>query len=513
VSQLDPPVDLLIVGGGINGTAVAREAAGRGLSVVLCEKQDLAEGTSSKSSKLIHGGLRYLEYYEFRLVREALAEREILMRTAPHVVWPQQFVLPHTPELRPAWMLRAGLLLYDRLGGSRSLPASRSIALGRSGGGAPLRSDLRRAFTYWDCRSDDARIVVLNALAAQRQGSEILTRTEFLSAQPSGRLWRARLRCTLTGTERELYARVLINAAGPWANQVLGGMVEQPVKERVRNIKGSHVVLPKLYEGDHAYIFQTRDGRVLFVVPYENDYTMIGNTDVGYNDEPGPVEISDQEIEYLCGGVNDYFDTKADPAAIVWTWSGLRPLYDDGQQNVSAITRDYVLRVFRSAAGAPALCIFGGKVTTARQLAVTVIKQLAGTVADTGKAWSHERALPGGDIPEADFRRFSERLEVSHPDLPAPLVRGYARRYGTRAFDLIGRRRTTGEFGIDFGGGLYEREVRFLMDEEWARTADDVLWRRTKLGLKVGRQGAAALERWMAGTAAAPPSPGLRFGT
>jgi glycerol-3-phosphate dehydrogenase len=498
--------DLLVIGGGINGTAIAREAAGRGLSVVLCEKQDLAEGTSSKSSKLIHGGLRYLEYYEFRLVREALAEREILMRTAPHVVWPQEFVLPHTSQLRPAWMLRTGLLIYDHLGGKRSLPSSRGLDLSHGPKGQPLREELRKGFSYWDCRSDDARIVVLNALAASRSGAEILTRTAFVRATPRDTLWHAQLRCEVTGAEREVTARMIINAAGPWANGVLGGLLEKPVPERVRNIKGSHVVLPKLYEGDHGYLFQTRDGRVLFVLPYEGDYTMIGNTDVGHDAEPGPVEISQAEVDYLCNGVNHYFDKQVHAGDVVWAWSGLRPLYDDGQENVSAITRDYVLKVYREGARPPVLSVFGGKVTTARRLAVSALENVAQVLPGVGPAWSHERALPGGDIPGADFAKFRAKLESSYPGLPAGVVGGYARRYGTRAHELLGSRQSVSELGIDFGGGLYEREVRFLMDEEWARTAEDVLWRRTKLGLKVGKQGIAALESWMSKAAIQTPS-------
>lgn len=491
-------VDLLIVGGGVNGTAIARDAIGRGLSVVLCEKGDLAGETSSRSSKLIHGGLRYLEHFAFRLVGEALAEREVLMRTAPHVVWPQEFVLPHTGDLRPAWMLRAGLFIYDHLGGNRTLPGCRSLDLTRSPFGKPLRPGIQRGFSYYDCRADDARLVVLNALAASQAGAEILPRTAFLRATSRDRIWYAQLRDVRTGQEREVAARMIVNVAGPWANEVLEGLLGQPAPEKVRSIKGSHVVVPKLYDGDQAYILQNKDKRVLFVIPFEQDFTLIGNTDVAHDGKPGPVEISPEEIEYLCAGVSRDFDRRVDPSEIVWTYAGLRPLFDDSRSNVSAITRDYVMRTYQTANSSPILSIFGGKLTTARQLAARALQTIAEFFPMLGPAWTHERPLPGGDMPGADFSGFVATLERAYPQLSKRLLYGYARRYGTRAHHLLGPRQNVSELGIDFGGGLYEREVRFLMEHEWAITADDVLWRRTKLGLRVPPQGASALEAWMA---------------
>lgn len=489
--------DLLIIGGGINGTAIARDAAGRGLSVILCESQDLAEGTSSKSSKLIHGGLRYLEYLEFRLVREALAEREILMRTGPHVVWPQEFILPHTADLRPAWFVRLGLFIYDHLGGRRSLPGCRGVDLSRESVGDPIRATFKRAFSYWDCRSDDSRIVALNAVAARESGAEILTRTAYVSSKFQDGVWRITLRNQRTALEHEVHARIIVNAAGPWANGVLRKLYDVKVKESVRNVKGSHIVLPKIYEGDHAYFLQHHDKRILFVIPYERDFTLVGNTDVAFDGDPTAVEISPEEAEYMCSICSRYFKKRVDPADIVWTWSGLRPLFDDGQDNISAITRDYALRTYRTREGGPILSIFGGKITTGRQLAESAMKELRKFFPSIGPSWTHNTPFPGGDVPGNDFDGFVQRVIEQYPSLPSTLVQDYVRRYGTRALSVLRSVKDVRGLGRSFGGGLYEREVRYLMQEEFALTADDILWRRTKLGLRVPKEGAQQLEAWI----------------
>ena len=489
--------DLLIIGGGINGTAIARDASGRGLSVILCESQDLAEGTSSKSSKLIHGGLRYLEYLEFRLVREALAEREILMRTGPHVVWPQEFILPHTANLRPAWLVRLGLFIYDHLGGKRSLPGCHSVDLSRDPVGDPIRTTFKRAFSYWDCRSDDARIVALNAVAAREAGAEILTRTAYVSSQFQDGAWRVTLRNQRTTLEQEFRARVIVNAAGPWANDVLQKLYGVKVKESVRNVKGSHIVLPKLYEGDHAYFLQNHDRRILFVIPYEKDYTLVGNTDVAFDDDPTAVEITPEETKYMCDICSRYFKKRVDPADVVWSWSGLRPLFDDGQDNISAITRDYALRVYQTHEGGPILSVFGGKITTGRQLAESAMKELRKFFPSLGPSWTHKTPFPGGDVPGSDFEGFIRKLIEQYPSLPSTLVRDYVRRYGTRALSMLRSVKDVRDLGKNFGGELYEREVRYLMQEEFAQTADDILWRRTKLGLRVPKEGVRQLEAWI----------------
>lgn len=489
--------DLLIIGGGINGTAIARDAAGRGLSVVLCESRDLAEGTSSKSSKLIHGGLRYLEYYEFRLVREALAEREVLMRTGPHIVWPQEFILPHTEELRAAWFVRLGLFIYDHLGGRRSLPGCRSVDLSRASVGDPLRDTFKKGFSYWDCRSDDARIVAMNAVAARESGSEILTRTAFVSSKFQDGVWHVTLRNQRTSQKYEVRARVIVNAAGPWANGVLQNLYGSKVKESVRNVKGSHIVLPKLYEGDHAYFLQHHDKRILFVIPYEKDFTLVGNTDVSFDGDPTDVEITPEETKYMCDICSRYFKKLVDPADIVWTWSGLRPLFDDGQDNISAITRDYALRIYRTPEGGPILSVFGGKITTGRQLAESAMKELKKLFPSVGPSWTHNAPFPGGDVPENDLKKFVEKLVLEHPSLPAALVGDYGRRYGTRSLALLKAVKDVKDLGTSFGGDLYEREVEYLMQEEFALTAEDILWRRTKLGLRVPKEGAQRLEAWI----------------
>ena len=474
--------DLLIVGGGINGAGIARDAAGRGLSVVLCEKDDLGSATSSASTKLIHGGLRYLEQLQFRLVREALAEREILMRSAPHLVQPLQFVLPHNGSLRPAWMVRLGLLLYDHLGGRRSLPGTESVKLNADARGGPLKEKYAKGFAYTDCRVDDARLVMLNAIDAADRGARILTRTSCTAARPNGGLWHATLSDAQTGTVREVTARMVVNAAGPWVEDVLSGLLGVNATRGNRLVKGSHIVIPRLFEGEHAYIFQHVDGRVIFAIPYEGSFTLIGTTDVPFDGTPGPMEINRSEIEYLCVAINAYMVASISPADVVWSYSGLRSLYDDGEDDPSTVTRDYRLEVGHTL-GSPILSIFGGKITTYRRLAEAALEKIAiGLGRSVRRPWTADTPLPGGDL-GANFDTFAAELTAAYGGLDAGYLRGLARRHGTRVYDLLGPAGSPEALGQDFGGGLFEREVVFLLDHEWAMTATDILWRRTKCGL------------------------------
>ncbi len=475
--------DLVVIGGGINGAGIARDAAGRGLSVLLVEQDDLARATSSASSKLIHGGLRYLELYEFRLVREALAEREVLLSMAPHIIWPLAFTLPHAPSLRPAWMIRAGLFLYDHLGGRRRLPGSRGVDLRRTPYGAGLRSDLRRGFVYSDCWVDDARLVVLNARDAADRGADIRTRTECIAARRAGPVWEVRLRDRRDGSETEVGGRVLVNAAGPWADRVAGQVMGGNRTPPLRHIKGSHIVVPRLHDGDHALILQNGDRRVVFVIPYEHHFSLIGTTDVAAAGDPGAVTASAEEIAYLCAAVSGYLARPVTPADVVWTYAGVRPLYDDGTANPSAVTRDYVLQLDAGEGGPPALHVFGGKITTYRRLAEHAMEKLAAVLPAVKPAWTAGAALPGGAIEDGDFDRFCAGLARRYPGIDAAWLRRLARRHGTLALDVLGDARVEADLGRHFGAGLYAREIDRLRRAEWAETADDVLWRRTKEGL------------------------------
>ena len=497
----DPDVvDLLIVGGGINGTGIARDAAGRGLSVVLCEQDDLAHGTSSASTKLVHGGLRYLESYEFRLVREALTEREVLLSAAPHIIWPMTFVLPHNKGLRPAWMVRLGLLLYDHLGGREKLPGSYGIDLRRDPAGAPLKSTFFKGFCYSDCWVDDARLVVLNALDAGERGAEILPRTCCVSARRHDGTWEAVLQPVDGGTPRTVKARALVNAAGPWVTDLLGKVSGIRTGSRLRLVKGSHIVVPRMSEGEHAYILQNDDRRVVFSIPYEDKFSLIGTTDIAYEAEPDDVAITSEETEYLCAAVNRYFARPVTPDQVVWSYAGVRPLYDDASENVSAVTRDYVFDIDpgESETGtAPLLSVFGGKITTYRKLAEHALEKLLPLIGTSAGPWTAGAPLPGGDMPDADFDAFLAEVRAAHPWLPAPLARRYARAYGTRVAALLDGVRGLNGLGEDLGGGLYAAEVEHLVRNEWATTAEDILWRRSKLGLHVTDATKTRLERWL----------------
>ena len=487
-----PSFDLLIVGGGVNGAGIARDAAGRGLRVLLAEAGDLAGGTSSASTKLIHGGLRYLEQYEFRLVRESLIERERLLGIAPHIIWPLRFVLPQPEGGRPAWMIRAGLFLYDHLARRRSLPGSAAVRLDGRGLGNGLKPAITRGFAYSDCWVEDARLVVLNALDAARRGATIRTRTavEALRREDSG--WVATLHDRRTGRREEVRARLLVNAAGARVGELLRLSGCRNNCRDPRLVKGSHIVVPRLFEGAHAYIFQNPDGRIVFALPYEGAFTLIGTTDVPWTLEQGPPRIEAAEIDYLCASVNRYLQRQIAPADVVHSYSGVRPLFDDGTANASAVTRDYVLELDRDAA---LLSVFGGKITTYRRLAEHALEKLAPLLPGLPAGWTATAPLPGGDT--GDFPVFLAMVRTRWPWLGDTLSLRLARSYGTRIADLIGDAGSPGDLGRHFGAGLHAREVDFLIDEEWALTAADLLWRRTKLGLHLTPDEAEAVASYL----------------
>jgi glycerol-3-phosphate dehydrogenase len=491
------PYDLLVIGGGINGTGIARDAAGRGLRVLLCERGDLAEFTSSSSTKLIHGGLRYLEHYEFRLVREALAERERLLRLAPHIIWPLRFVLPHDSGLRPAWMLRLGLFLYDHLARLRTLPGSASVALRTSPLGEPLQPRLTRGFAYSDCWVEDSRLVVLNAMDARARGATIRTRTSVESARREGEAWLAQIRDVASGRAETVRAGAIVNAAGPWVGETLGRTLGLDSRSSVRLIKGSHIVVRRLYDGEQAYILQQPDARIVFAIPYERDFTLIGTTDVPHAAEPGPVAISEEETRYLCDCVNRSFRAAIGPADVVWSYSGVRPLFDDAAANASAVTRDYVLDVDDGDGCAPVLSVFGGKITTYRRLAEHAIEKLSPYWPRLGPAWTGAAVLPGGDMPEADFERFLESVQNRYAFLPAASARRLGRAYGTCIDEVLGAARRLADLGEVFGEDLTAVEVDYLVNREWACTVDDVLWRRSKLGLRFAPEERLRLEVYL----------------
>jgi glycerol-3-phosphate dehydrogenase len=488
------PVDLVVIGGGINGAGIARDAAGRGLSVILCEKDDLAQGTSSRSGKLIHGGLRYLEYYEFRLVREALIEREVLLNAAPHIVWPMRFVLPHSPEQRPAWLVRLGLFLYDHLGGRKKLPGCRNIDLSRDPEGQPIRGSFTRAFEYSDCWVDDARLVALNALDAKERGATVMTRTAATSARRVDGAWEVEFTSARGETSR-VRAKAIANAAGPWVENVINGVAGSNSPRRVRLVKGSHIIVRKFWEGPQAYLFQNTDKRVIFVNPYENGMALIGTTDIPYEGRAEDVAIDEREVDYLLAAVNRYLKTPVTKDSIVHSFSGVRPLYDDNAENPSAVTRDYVFDV---AGEPPMLSVFGGKITTYRKLAEHALDKLKPFLPGMQDGWTARASLPGGDMPDADFDRFLADLRRARPWLPEALAHHYARLYGTRAKDVLNGARDIDGLGRHFGGLLYQCEIDYLRRAEWAETAEDVLDRRTKHGLHITpaeRDGVAAYMR------------------
>ncbi len=488
-------VDLFVIGGGINGAGIARDAAGRGLSVVLCEKDDLAQGTSSRSGKLVHGGLRYLEYYEFRLVREALIEREVLMNAAPHIIWPLRFVLPHSPQDRPAWLVRLGLFMYDHLGGRKKLPGTRTLNLRRDPEGAPILDQYKRGFEYSDCWVDDARLVVLNAVDAAERGATVLTRSPAISARRENGGWRVTTKNTLTGETQEFTAKVLVNAAGPWVTDVLTRVAGSNSTRNVRLVKGSHIITKKFWDGPNCYLVQNHDKRVIFINPYEGDKALIGTTDIPYEGRAEDVTCDESEVEYLLNAVNRYFKEKLTAEDVLETFSGVRPLFDDGQGNPSAVTRDYVFDLDETG-GAPLLNIFGGKITTFRELAERGLHQIAKFFPQMKGDWTVSAPLPGGDMTNADYDLFRQTLKTNFPWMPRELRDYYGRRYGTRTAMIAGEANGLSDLGRHFGGTLYEAEVRYLVAHEWALTAEDVIWRRTKHRLTMTEAEQEAFATW-----------------
>jgi glycerol-3-phosphate dehydrogenase len=464
--------DLLVIGGGINGAGIARDAAGRGLSVLLVERGDLAAATSSSSSKLIHGGLRYLEHFEFRLVAEALAEREIVLRIAGHLTWPTRFVMPHVPELRPRWMIRLGLFLYDHLARRSLLPGSQAVRLDRPPYASGLRTELKHGFVYSDCRVDDARLVLANAMDAAARGARILVHTECQRARRDATLWRAVL-----SSGETVAARAVVNAAGPWVKQVLNERLSEPTRDAVRLVQGSHIVLPRLYEGEHAFILQNDDRRVVFMIPFEERFTLVGTTDVDFEGDALSPAASEAEIDYLCRAAGRYLARTPAPSDVVWCYAGVRPLYDDGSQDPSAITRDYTLRLDDAEGAAPVLSVFGGKLTTYRRLAENALDRLAPYFPGMKPAWTAQARLPGSDF--VDREAAKQDLFEQYRNVAPPVLQGVFRRHGTLAAQVLG----DGRLGEHYGAGLTEREVGYLMQREWARSAEDVLWRRSKCGL------------------------------
>ena len=472
-------IDLLVIGGGANGTGIARDAAGRGLSVLLVERGDLGGATSSNSSKLVHGGLRYLEHREFRLVREALAEREVLLRLAPHIVWPMRFVLPHVPDMRPRWMLRAGLFLYDNLAKRVTLPGSQALDLRRHPWGTPLNGAATHGFAYSDAWVEDSRLVILNARDAAARGAEIRVRTHFTGATRDAEGWTVTLEAEDGGRET-VRARAIANAAGPWVMQALEDTgVKAP--DRIRLVRGSHIVVPALYEGDQAYILQNDDRRVVFVIPYEGRFTLIGTTDVLHDPASGPPRCTPEEAAYLCRAVSRQFRKAVTPEDIVWTYSGVRPLHDDGAENPSAVTRDYVLKMDRSAA--PLLSVFGGKITTFRRLAEDAATQLCEALGQPRPAWTAGAVLPGGDLGGLSAEAFLAAAAARYPFLPSDQIVRLFHCYGGELDAVLGHAVSARDLGEELGGGITERELRWMMRNEWVRAPDDALWRRTKRGL------------------------------
>lgn len=490
--------DVLIVGGGVNGVGIARDAAGRGLSVGLCEKGDLGQATSSASTKLFHGGLRYLEYYEFRLVRQALFERELLLQAMPHISWPMRFVLPHHKGLRPRWLVRLGLFIYDHLGGRKILPKTKSLDLTSDVAGMPLKDSYQRGYEYSDCWVEDARLVSLNARDAAERGAEIMTRTQLMSAERRGDIWQATIKDVETGAERVVEAKAIVNAGGPWVEDIIRNRLRMNSSDGIRLVRGSHIVTKQLFTHGKPYIFQQSDGRIVFAIPYETDFTLIGTTDAEQTEDPDKAACSPEEAEYLCKAVSEYFEKPVTQDDIVWTYAGVRPLYDDGASSATAATRDYVLKLDGEQNEAPIVNIFGGKITTYRKLSEKVVEMLRPRFQDMEPGWTAGIPLPGGDFTVDSVKTLVSILRSGYPFLDPAWALRLVRAYGTDAAKMLGDAKSLEDLGVHFGWNLYQREVEWLMRHEWARTADDVLWRRSKIGLRVSKEEAAALQTWMA---------------
>lgn len=495
--------DIFIIGGGINGCGIARDAIGRGYSVYLCEENDLASGTSSQSTKLIHGGLRYLEHYEFRLVREALTEREVLWNLAPHIIHPMRFILPHHKDLRPAWLLRLGLFLYDHIGGRKKLPATSTLNLMTDEAGKPLNQHYKKGFEYSDCAVDDARLVLLNALDASERGASINTRTKCTDMQRTEGNWCLTVEDQTTKKLEKINAKILINASGPWADQVLTTLNPSENSQNIRLVQGSHIIVPRVYEHDKSYIFQNNDNRIIFAIPYQDQFTLIGTTDHEYDGDPRKTKITQEEINYLCASANGYFKKKITPNDIVGSFSGVRSLYNDGASRAQEATRDYVLRIDKPGSNlAPMINIFGGKITTYRCLAETMLEKIEGLLGKGGDKnkgkWTESASLPGGDFAIDDFGKICEQVHDDYTFLSSREAKRFITLYGTRARDFLGDAKTYQDLGESFGHGLYQREVEYQIKTEWVITADDIIWRRTKLGLLFSQSELEKLKNWLA---------------
>lgn len=490
--------DIFVIGGGINGCGIARDAVGRGYSVALAEMDDFAAGTSSRATKLIHGGLRYLEHYEFRLVRESLMEREVLWAMAPHIIWPMRFVLPfHKGGIRPAWLIRLGLFLYDHIGGRKLLPATRTLDMRTDPARKPLKALFTKAFEYSDGWVDDARLVVLNAKDAANRGARIMTRSRVVAAERDGNLWSVRVEDGLTGAIDTYKTRLLVNAAGPWVDAVLSNAMRRNNVHNVRLVQGSHIVVRKKFDDPRAYFFQNPDNRIIFAIPYERDFTLIGTTDRDFTGDPKTIRITEDETTYLCKAASEYFAEPVYPSDVVWTYSGVRPLFDDGASKAQEATRDYVLKVESANGEAPLLNIFGGKLTTYRRLGEHAMEKIGEAIGAKGAPWTAKSRLPGGEFPATGYEAEVSRLKSSYPFLDDGHARRLVRSYGTLASKMLGTAARAENLGRHFGADLYEVEVQWLINEEWATRAEDVLWRRTKLGLTLTPAEAAGLEEYM----------------
>jgi len=490
--------DLIVIGGGINGAGIARDAAGRGLNVTICEQKDFAASTSSASSKLIHGGLRYLEHYEFGLVRKSLIEREVLLNMAPHIIWPLRFVLPHHPGLRPAFILRLGLFLYDYMGGRKILPPTEKVRFRGDLRGQSLQPTFKVGFEYSDCWVDDARLVLLNVMDAAKKGANILKGWRCISAERKDNLWQVRLE-NQDGEQQAIQAKALVNASGSWAADIANAFQKPDRKKhKLRLVKGSHIILPKLYEGDHAYTFQEADGRVIFAIPYETDFTLVGTTDVPFKNDPADVNIDGNEISYLCKTIGEYLKTPVKEEDVVWHYAGVRPLIDDGEENASKVSRDYILKVSDDDGHAPLLSVFGGKVTTYRKLAEQALDKLADYFDHETDAWTAGALLPGGDIGGLSHDDYLAQLKDQYPWAPVSMLERFVRLYGSRTHQLLEGSSDIKDLGLHFGHDLYEKELVYLRDHEWATTGEDVLWRRTKLGLHLSDVERESVINWMA---------------
>lgn len=497
-------LDLFVIGGGINGCGIARDAVGRGYSVTLCEMNDLASGTSSNSSKLIHGGLRYLEHYEFRLVREALGEREILLASAPHIIWPMRFILPHHKAMRPAWFLRLGLFLYDHIGKRKLLPGTKDVNLQTSKFGKSLKPLFKKGFEYSDCWVNDARMVVLNAKDAADKGATIKTNTKVVSAHRVDEdsstgieaHWIIKTQNQITGKKKTVKSRLIINAAGPWVDGILGQALGSNKAKNLRLVQGSHIVVPKLHDHDRAYIFQNADGRIIFAIPYEQDFTLIGTTDRDFDGDPSDIKISEQEKLYLCDAASEYFKKPIKKSDIVWTYAGVRSLFDDGATAAQELTRDYVLRADAKDNEAAVINIFGGKITTYRRLAESMLEEIETKIGKRAKPWTATSTLPGGDFAPHEFEQIVSKLQSEFPFLEKPFATRLVRAYGTLSWKLLGDASALKDLGKDFGHTLYEREVRYLIEHEWVTNEKDVLWRRSKLGIRFSTGQNKKLKDW-----------------